>query len=375
MYYAKEVIEELNQSKQIVIFGARIVAVEVASILMGEPYLFQIPYFLVTDLTDNPSQLLGRPVIDLKQSKDKISPDDTIVIASMEKNIDSICENLRQFGFLHLIQMTFESDLWSLIRGNYYMHLCKNNHKPFIALENELKAVDVVGECTSVSIYTAKCHVDKKIQEDTSRFNWEIPIQVGTELTKERICKICDNEGDNISIKNSGYCELTALYWIWKNDSSKYKGLGHYRRHFELDEPMLSKLSCSNIDVILTIPIFNFPSVGDVYKQDHNFSDWNVMMEALEKNAPEYCDTAKRLQNGIYYYGYNMFVAKREIFDDYCKWLFPILTYCEEHCGKKEDRYQNRYIGFLAERLLSIYFRHHEDRYKIVHAKKHFIEK
>lgn len=375
MYYANEVIEELKKSKQIVIFGARIVAMEVASVLMGGPYQFEVSYFLVSDLSDNPSQLLGKPVVELSQSIDKISPDATIVIASMERNLDSITENLKLYGFTHIIPMTFESDLWSLIRGNYYMHMCSVNQKPYYTLENELQKVYELGDYSDVSIYAAKCHVDKKLQEDTSRFEWEIPIQVGVELTSERICKIGDNEGDNISIRNKEYCELTALYWIWKHDSSKYKGLCHYRRHFEFDETMLAKLSNSDIDVVLTLPIFNFPSVGEVYKQDHILDDWNVMVKAIELIAPEYYTAAKQLQNGIYYYGYNMFVARREIFDDYCQWLFPILAYCEDHCGIKGDKYQNRYIGFLAERLLSIYFTHHEGQYKIVHAKKHFIEK
>ena len=80
------------------------------------------------------------------------------------------------------------------------------------------------------------------------------------------------------------------------------------------------------------------------------------------------------VQDGIYYYAYNMFIARKTIFDEYCQWLFPILDYCEIHCRKKDSVYQNRYIGFLAERLLTIYMLHHEKEYKIVHARKHFIE-
>ena len=41
-----------------------------------------------------------------------------------------------------------------------------------------------------------------------------------------------DNTGDNISSKNANYCELTGMYWAWKNLDADYIGLAHYRRHF-----------------------------------------------------------------------------------------------------------------------------------------------
>ena len=69
-----------------------------------------------------------------------------------------------------------------------------------------------------------------------------------------------------------------------------------------------------------------------------------------------------------------MFLSRREILDDYCSWLFPLLRYCESYCEKKEDLYQNRYIGFLAERLLTVYLKQHEGQYQVAHVRKHFVE-
>lgn len=373
-YYAEETVNKFIQEKTIAVFGARIVAVEVASCLMGEPYHLHISKFVVSQVEENPTEFFGRPVISLSRAENEISKNTLIVIACMEKNLEEITKSLHQAGFHNLLPLTFECDLWSYLRGNYFMEYCRKNHKKYLKLEEELASVKDIKPKQEVCIYTAKCHVDKVLHEDTSRFSWEIPIQVGAKLTEKRICKVCDNTGDNISDKNREYCELTALYWIWKNTQAKYVGLCHYRRHFELDERQLLQLSSSDIDVVVTIPILNFPSVGEVYAQDHNEEDWKIMMEGIKKIAPEYINTAKSIQDGIYYYAYNMFIAKKAIFDAYCQWLFPVLSYCEKHCKKKESTYQNRYIGFLAERLLTIYMKHHEEEYKIVYAKKHFID-
>ena len=376
MYYAKEVVEELRDCKQIVVFGAGVMAQNVVYCLQKKPYEFQIEYCVVSDLINNPSELLGVKVIDLEAADKLIEKEAAILIAALDRNVDAIKEILQNRGYFNLYSCGFDGDLWSAIRGNSYQEFCKKQGKVYLLLEEELQNTEVEKEACqrNVSIYVAKCHVDKPLKEDTTRYEWEIPIQVGTALTEERICEICDNTGDNISMKNKQYCELTALYWIWKNDRSDYAGLCHYRRHFELSREMLEKLGQSDIDVVLTIPIFNYLGVGEVYRRDHVGADWEVMLAAIECLSPDYLDIALKLQEGQYYYGYNMFIARKEILNAYCEWLFPILTYCEEHCAEKNDSYQNRYIGFLAERLLSIYFMHHENDYKIVHADKHFID-
>ena len=58
-----------------------------------------------------------------------------------------------------------------------------------------------------------------------------IPLHVGAE-GKEDLGFVKDNTGDNISCKNPNYCELTGLYWIWKNSNYNKVGLSHYRRFF-----------------------------------------------------------------------------------------------------------------------------------------------
>ncbi|HBN57656.1 MAG TPA: hypothetical protein DD414_12870, partial [Lachnospiraceae bacterium] len=360
---------------QRILFGTGLVAFEVANCLMGKPYGLQIDGFMVSEQREHPAQVMGIPVYDLMSAEGVIEKEAAVVVATMEKHLPSIKEALEVHGYRHIIPMTFESDLWSLIQGNAYRELRLLQGFPYRTLEEELKKpTDALKSSKKkVHIYTVRSHMDKPLMEDLSQYSWEIPIQAGAALTDCRICAVRDDTGEHISYKNRQYCELTALYWIWKNDRADYAGLCHYRRHFELSEEIVRCLTDSDIDVVLTLPILNFSSVREVYRHDHVEEDWDRMLEAIRILSPAYMPEAVELQNGNFYYGYNMFIARRRIFDDYCAWLFPLLEYCEDRCGQKADKYQERYIGFLAERLLTVYMKHHEAGLKIVHARKHFV--
>lgn len=63
---------------------------------------------------------------------------------------------------------------------------------------------------------------------------------------------------------------------------------------------------------------------------------------------------------------------KKEILDELCTWLFPILFVCAEHGRERDDPYQNRYPGFLAERLMTFFFEKNRKQYKVVYADKDF---
>ena len=81
-----------------------------------------------------------------------------------------------------------------------------------------------------------------------------VPLHVGAE-GKEDLGYIKDNSGDNISNKNPYFCELTGLYWAWKNLDADYIGLAHYRRHFCLKRKSKNNfenvLSCSELSKLL----------------------------------------------------------------------------------------------------------------------------
>ena len=57
------------------------------------------------------------------------------------------------------------------------------------------------------------CHKpDKWLSDDVY-----IPIHCGKAVSKVNLGIQGDDTGDNISTKNPNYCELTAMYWAWKN--------------------------------------------------------------------------------------------------------------------------------------------------------------
>jgi len=69
-----------------------------------------------------------------------------------------------------------------------------------------------------------------------------LPLHVG-KSGKEELGYQGDNTGDNISLKNANFCELTGLYWAWKNLPNDYLGLIHYRRFFSVKSRIERKKS------------------------------------------------------------------------------------------------------------------------------------
>ncbi len=197
------------------------------------------------------------------------------------------------------------------------------------------------------------------------------PILVGAYYHPEiEIYDIRDNTGDNISSKNPNYCELTGLYWIWKNDESDIVGISHYRRYFTtlwLSSKSKYYLRFEEIDNILQKKRMILPkqrctskSVLQSVNIAPNMCDIKEMYQAINSCSPEYIEDYFWYLNQNKAYLYNMFVMKRTDLINYCEWLFQILNYVEEHhdIGAETNPYRKRLYGFLSERLISIWVHH-----------------
>jgi len=187
-----------------------------------------------------------------------------------------------------------------------------------------------------------------------------------------------DDEGENISNKNPYYCELTALYWAWKNSSADIIGLCHYRRFFTgsdmvlyhtynlVKEKRLLKQAItdkkieeymSGNDIIMGMPYGPHPRPAYTILCRYCYEkDIAIMRDVLAENHPEYlqaCDEILQDTNVSYF---NMMICTREFCDKYCTWLFEVLNEVEARVDiSSYDTQHQRIYGYLGEILLNIY--------------------
>lgn len=192
-----------------------------------------------------------------------------------------------------------------------------------------------------------------------------IPIQVGKALTDISLYDLKDDYGDNISDRNYNYCECTALYWAWKNGFAKdddYLGLRHYRRRFDASDDILYHLKENNIDIVHLDPIYHDNIRYSFVNHTKNENDWDVMKIAIKERFPEYYPAMLEYEDQHYVCGYNMNILRRDIFDEYCSFLFGVLLYIEDYYLKICDR-RDRYLGFLAENLFGVFLIKNKEKY------------
>lgn len=206
------------------------------------------------------------------------------------------------------------------------------------------------------------------------------PLLNGSALLDDDFGYTRDDTGENISQLNPYYAELTGQYWAWKNSDADIIGFCHYRRYFvkniflkRLDEDDIES-ALKDHDIIMPhIRYLDKTNRQEIYESQFNgicqrIEDYDFLREIIEEKSPEYLEAYDEILNGKEIYWFNMYICRKELFDDYCSWIFMLL----EEFRKRTDfsKYgdgEKRILGFLSERLINAYIKKHNLRVKENH--------
>lgn len=198
---------------------------------------------------------------------------------------------------------------------------------------------------------------------------------------------IADNSGENISEKNLYYCELTVQYYAWKNVDTDYLGFFHSRRYLSFNHQTLVNKSYPNRNLPNAYSVEKFPTRELLEKYGYNEQKILSLLESypvistlpenmaetarkrfirtqingkhelelietkLKMNYPEFLPAFEEYMASKYLYFCNMFVMRKDIFNQYCSWLFDILEYVDENLSERLERDD----GMMGEQLLGVF--------------------
>ena len=188
------------------------------------------------------------------------------------------------------------------------------------------------------------------------------PIFVGA-LDKEDITLgghtfLRDDSGEHISDKNPKYCELTALYWAWKNAKSDSVGLMHYRRFFDSEnlQQLAQEVAASEGKKII-VPKkrkYYIESLYGHYGHTFDSAHLDLALELVNKTYPKLTSYLEAAYKSTFGYMFNMFILPWNLYDDYCNFLFPLMAKMEERIDEsKLDAFNLRLYGRVSEILFT----------------------
>lgn len=219
-----------------------------------------------------------------------------------------------------------------------------------------------------------------------------VPMMVGAvRHVKINEAYLRDDVGDNISEKNDSYCELTGLYWLWKNNTSEYTGLVHYRRYFanvkksfiyrgryvmlnkKAAYSILTKADCdkllSQCDVIVKETEKRKMTNQIIFTRLLGEDFWKQIRNLIAMEFVDYLEEFEKTAQGYTHLNCNMFIGKKSIMDEYCQWLFSVLDRMDQlHIEETKDRYHNRELGYLGELLFEVWLKKNHIQYEAVPA-------
>lgn len=220
-------------------------------------------------------------------------------------------------------------------------------------------------------------HKKYRMPEDSMYF----PLRVGG--SGKSIGYTGDDSGENISATNSRLCELTGVYWAWKNLDADYVGLTHYRRHFTA-KPFWVRLGKNKFDCVLTqtelepilkeydfiLPKKREYGIESLYSHYIHLpyaheKDLLVLREVIKEKEPNYLQAFDTVMKRSHAHMFNMFIMKKNLFDQYCAWVFPILLEADRRVDVSEyTPMETRAVAYLGEFMLDIWNEQQKIPYK-----------
>lgn len=202
-----------------------------------------------------------------------------------------------------------------------------------------------------------------------------LPLHVG-KAGKPDIGFQGDDTGDNISRKNPYFCELTGLYWAWKNLDADYIGLAHYRRHFSVKakkdkyESVITRAQLEKLlmqtDVILPKRRnYYIETIYSHYTHTFDGTQLDKTRAIIGKKCPDYLDAFDKVMKSRGAHMFNMFIMKKELLNKFCAWLFDILFELENEIDTSNmSAFEARLFGRISEMLLDVWIKRNHIKYK-----------
>lgn len=365
-------IENLKKCEHLCIYSAGNRAKEIIQMCkLGFLEIKKPECFLVTEMKgnresiDNPQYIDNIPVYVLNEyTAEEVQKDKIVLVAAMEHYHDEIRNSLQESQFEHIFYLSDIMERILVARCVTYYY--KKLGLPFSMSEMRTTDCGIWNEKYRKNLlmtYMVQCAQDVVLKEEQAVRGWVTPLQAGAALTDKRVCEMTDADGENISDKNTYYNEMTGLYWLWKNTDIRFSGICHYRRQFESDialQPLLDGIA----DVILPMPAIVYPDLKGYYRNWGEESYYEMMLQVVEELEPDYYETAVWCAEHEIFYPNNIFIAKREIVENYCQFAFKVLDEVEHRMQNRDDKKQKR--CWLSEHVTTIYFMKHVRDYKIV---------
>ena len=243
-------------------------------------------------------------------------------------------------------------------------------HKPGMLFKNDILVPIHLGR----ALATEASKDGKMSQED---YQWMLDNMIG------------DDTGDNISYLNRKFCEITGMYWAWKNydklGNPDYIGFMHYRRILDLNEK--KEFQNNSNDSFIYDEVFDYSKYGltenhiisivekndivegniflrsdtvvEQLKSGHSTSEMQDFFSAVSYAKRKYVKVAGIIDeylNSKKHHFCNCFIMKKELFFELCEFLFDICFYLENSISYQyKSLFSTREISFFSERFIGMY--------------------